>query len=269
MSSSELKVLALLIVLISGGAAFWHYYDDLVPSDEVVVITPPVESVPEPIPEPTGPRHPVEPLQTPETDDTEELPPLDDSDVSFLTALVVTLGTGVENLMVNEALVDRFVATVDNLPRKQVPEKIRPVGRLVPQFSATATADDATFVLGPENFARYDALVSLLANADVDALATLYRRYYPLFQESYERLGYPHDYFNDRVVEVIDHLLLTPEPQGPVLLVRPHVLFQFTDPKLEALSSGQKLLLRIGNEHSSRVKQVLEAMRPLLVSQQG
>ena len=264
MSNSELKVLAFLIVLIGGAVAFWYYYDDLVPSEEVVIITPP-----EPVPERTGPLHPVEPLQAPETGTIEELPPLDDSDVSFKTALVDTLGTGVESLLVSEALVDRFVATVDNLPRKQVSEKIRPVGRLAPQFSAAATADDASFVLGSENFKRYDALVDLLANADVDTVVALYRRYYPLFQESYERLGYPHDYFNDRVVEVIDHLLLTPEPQEPVQLVRPNVLFEFADPELEALSSGQKLLLRTGNEHSSRVKQVLEALRPLLVSQQG
>ncbi len=264
MSNSELKVLAFLVVLIGGVVAFWYYYDDLVPSEEVVIITPP-----EPVPERTGPLHPVEPLQAPETGTIEELPPLDDSDVSLLTALVDTLGTGVESLLVNEALVDRFVATVDNLPRKQVSEKIRPVGHLAPRFSAAATADDASFVLGSENFKRYDALVDLLANADVDAVVALYRRYYPLFQESYERLGYPHDYFNDRVVEVIDHLLLTPEPQEPVQLVRPNVLFEFADPELEALSSGQKLLLRIGNEHSSRVKQVLEALRPLLVSQQG
>jgi hypothetical protein len=246
--------------------AFWYFYDDLVPSKDVVVVTP-VEPLVEPVPEPTGPLHPVEPVPAPDTGEIEKLPPLDDSDVSFLTALVDTLGTGVENLMVNEALVDRFVATVDSLPRKQVSEKIRPVGRLTPQFSAAATADDASFVLGSDNFKRYDALVDLLANADVDAVVALYRRYYPLFQESYERLGYPHDYFNDRMVEVIDHLLLTPEPQEPVQLVRPHVLFEFADPELEALSSGQKLLLRIGNEHSSRVKHVLEALRPLLVSQ--
>ena len=169
--------------------------------------------------------------------------------------------------IVNEALIDRFVATVDNLPRKQVSEKIRPAGRLATKFSAAAMADDTSFVLGPENFKRYDALVDLLATADVDALVALYRRYYPLFQESYERLGYPHDYFNDRVVEVIDHLLLTPEPRETVQLTRPHVLFEFADPQLEALSSGQKLLLRMGNEHASRVKQVLEALRPRLVSQ--
>ena len=268
MTNSELKVLALLIVLIGGGAAIWHFYDDLVPSQAVVVVTPP-EPMVESIPEPTGPLHPVEPPEAPETGEIiEELPPLDDSDASFVTALIDTMGTDVESLLLTEALIDRFVATVDNLPRKHVSEKIRPAGRLPTPFIAAATTDEASFVLGPDNFGRYDAMVDLLAVADVDAVVALYRRYYPLFQESYERLGYPNDYFNDRVVEVIDHLLLTPAPQGPIQLVRPHVLFVFADPDLEALSSGQKLLLRMGNENAARVNEVLVTLRPWLVVHQ-
>jgi hypothetical protein len=117
------------------------------------------------------------------------------------------------------------------------------------------------FVLGPDNYQRYDALVAMLSDADVDSVVAMYRRFYPLFQESYERLGYPDAYFNDRLIEVIDHLLATPERQGPVKLVRPHVLYRFADPGLEALSSGEKLLLRMGNEHALQVKQVLREFR--------
>ena len=44
-------------------------------------------------------------------------------------------------------------------------------------------------------------------------MAVVYERLYPLFQQAYEDLGYPGKYFNDRLVEVIDHLLQTPEAQ--------------------------------------------------------
>ena len=60
---------------------------------------------------------------------------------------------------------------------------------------------------------------------------------------------------------VIDHLLETPLPEGPVELNRPHVLFEFADPELESLSSGQKLLIRMGVENAMRTKQTLEALR--------
>ena len=89
----------------------------------------------------------------------------------------------------------------------------------------------------------------------------MYRRYYPLFQQSYQRLGYPDAYFNDRLVEVIDLLLSTPTPEEPVALIRPNVLYEYAEPDLEALSSGQKLLLRIGNQHAAEVKAVLRELR--------
>jgi hypothetical protein len=94
----------------------------------------------------------------------------------------------------------------------------------------------------------------------------LYRRFYPLFQKAYVDLGYPDGYFNDRVIEVIDHLLATPEIEGPVKLVRPHVLYQYADPELEQLSPGQKLLLRMGNEHSATVKEKLREFRGRIVA---
>lgn len=81
------------------------------------------------------------------------------------------------------------------------------------------------------------------------------------------RLGYPNGYFNDRVVEVIDHLLATPQPDEPVRLVRPHVLYEFADPELEALSSGQKLMLRVGSRHAATIEHVLQDLRSQLVRQ--
>ncbi len=167
-------------------------------------------------------------------------------------------------MLVNEALADKFVATVDNLTRSHVSEKIRPVGRLSGTFAADATGNNGSFYLSPDNYQRYDLLVNLVARADLEVVTEMYRRFYPLFQESYVRLGYPNGYFNDRVVEVIDHLLVTPEPAEPVKLVRPHVLYEFAEPEFEALSSGQKLLLRMGSKHRARIKQVLRDLRVLI-----
>jgi len=124
--------------------------------------------------------------------------------------------------------------------------------------------DDGRYLLRTENFDRYDSLVYLLQTADLELVVATYRRFYPLLQESYRRLGYPKGYFNDRVVEVIDHLLMTPEPDEPIRLVRPHVLYEFADAELEALSSGQKLMLRMGSDHTATVKQVLTRLRALI-----
>ena len=85
-------------------------------------------------------------------------------------------------------------------------------------------------------------------------LVAAYRGLYPLFQRAYAELGYPDAYFNDRLVEVIDHLLGAAPATEPLRLVRPKIFYQFADPELESLSAGRRLLLRIGNDnaHASR-----------------
>ena len=95
----------------------------------------------------------------------------------------------------------------------------------------------------------------------------MYKRqveFYPLFQQSYAELGYPSRYFNDRVFDVIDHLLATPDLSGPIALTQPKVLYEFADPQLQELSAGQKMLLRMGPDNEARVKAKLREIRKLL-----
>jgi hypothetical protein len=174
-----------------------------------------------------------------------------------------TFGPAIESLLVREAVIDRLVTTVDNLPRRELSEKIRPVGRLRESFATDAGDDDAV-ILGISNYVRYEALVAQLYYADLDKVYDTYQRFYPLFQKSYERLGYPDAYFNDRLVEVIDHLVAAPVPEGPIVLVRPNVLYEFADPDLEALSSGEKLLLRMGPSNAGTIKRMLGKFRTQL-----
>ncbi len=259
MDSGEVKLLIAFIVLVAAIGA-WVYRDRLFPPAPVPV--PAAEPVPVD-PEPAGPKHPISKLEpiAPVAENLVTLPPLDDSDAYFLLALVDVFGTDIEALLVKEALIDKVVATIDNLPRKHVAEKVRPVGRLAEPFRANAAPGDGPLYLDPDNFRRYETLVGMIESADVDAVAELYRRFYPLFQESYERLGYPDGYFNDRVVEVIGHLLEAPQPDESVRLVRPHVLYEFADPELESRSSGQKLLVRMGPDNAAIVMGVLAEIR--------
>ena len=160
----------------------------------------------------------------------------------------------------DSGVVERFVTTVDNLPADAMNERIRPF-RAVP--GSLLTEED---LLSAENFARYDPYVGRFLAADPDTLISSYARFYPLFQQAYEELGYPNRYFNDRLVEVIDHLLETPQPDYPLELARPHVLYEYADADLQALSVGQKALLRMGPEHAQAVKQHLRELRNRLVS---
>jgi hypothetical protein len=261
----DVKLLVFIVLTASLIGAFMFFWDDIrPPADESLVMQ--HEPVVDEKAATGEPVHPIEPLTStaPSNKELVPLPALDDSDGYFLLALTDIFGADVGRLLVNEALVDKFVATVDNLTRSHVSEKMRPVGRLPDPFVVDTSGGIGQLYLSPDNYARYDLLVDLIANNDPEVVAEMYRRFYPLFQQSYERLGYPNAYFNDRVVEVIDHLLLTPEPDEPVGLARPHVLYEFADADLEALSSGQKLLLRMGREHTARIKQTLRELRALI-----
>jgi hypothetical protein len=158
------------------------------------------------------------------------------------------------------------VASVDNLPRNEPLEKRRPLRApdgafVVDRTTVDQAAGEEHIAISARNAARYDTAVALFTRSDTAQLVASYRRVYPLLQQAYEDLGYPGRYFNDRVVEAIDDMLRAPEPATPPALVQPKVLYQYEDPALERLSSGQKLLLRMGSSHARAVKQKLREFR--------
>jgi len=154
--------------------------------------------------------------------------------------------------------------TVDNLPRHKVAVELRPVKPTAGE-AVTAVQGGVT-TLGEANFERYAPLARAVQGTDVKALAVVYERLYPLFQQAYEDLGYPGKYFNDRLVEVIDHLLQTPEVPAPIPVVQPKVFWQYADASLENRSAGQKLLIRMGPQNARIIKAKLREFRAEIVN---
>lgn len=188
------------------------------------------------------------------------LPALDESDVTARDALEKLLGRqAVAEFLIPKDFIRHFVATVDNLPRNKLAPQLRPMRGPAGAFKP-AGAENA-WVLNERNYARYQPLMQWVQAADVKQMAGWYRRFYPLLQEAYVSLGYPNGYFNDRVVEVINHLLSTPEIQEPIKLVQPNVFYQFADPQLESRSAGQKTLLRMGPANIATIKIKLRELR--------
>jgi len=193
------------------------------------------------------------------------MPTLENSDMPLRQDLSGLFDAGQLKMLVFRNLIRRFVVTVDNLPRQKLPQQDRLVAAVPGKFVAAQAGGEDVYVLSDANYARYAPFVRLAESVDLKQLVTLYTEYYSLFQQAYGELGYPDSYFNDRLVEVISHLLAAPELQGPVKLVRPKVFYQFADPDLEKLSSGQKILIRMGPENERRVKIVLRRLLRMLV----
>ena len=191
------------------------------------------------------------------------LPPLDESDVELQGGLTEVLGRdAVQKFLVPERIVRNIVVTLDNLPREKMALQQRPVRSTPGEFLTTGPED--ALVLAPENYDRYKPFVAVLDAVDAQTLVAMYRGLQPLFQQAYEELGHPNDFFNTRLLEVIDHLLNTPEPQGPVRLVQPSVFYKYAEKDLEELSSGQKLLIRMGPENAAIIKAKLRELQSAL-----
>ena len=194
------------------------------------------------------------------------LPALDVSDSTLKNALgeLSTDNTLIELFQLQD-FVRRVVATVDSLPREKLALRLLPVKRAGGKF--LVTGKDEGLAIGADNAARYAFYLQLANALDTGKLVALYIHFYPLFQQAYQELGYPKGYFNDRLVEVIDHLLAAPDVQAPVKLVRPKIFYLFADPGLEARSAGQKILLRVGGENAALIKAKLRDIRGELTRQ--
>lgn len=274
---SPLPWAVLVVVLAVAGYFGWRAWQQHgEPASTPVVQAPTPEDRPEAAPAAppadAGPQNPVESIAAPEAG----LPALADADAAVREALGGLIGAGrVGEWLQADGFVRRVVATVDNLPREHAAPGLWPVRPTAGRIQLLGEGDLRE--LAPGNRARYAAFVGLAESVDAAAGARLYARLYPLFQQAYEDLGYPGRYFNDRLVAVIDHLLAAPvqdsgqplairvvEVRGEVPSERPWVRYEFADPRLESLSAGHKLMLRMGTENAQRLKTVLREWRAQL-----
>jgi hypothetical protein len=248
---------AAVVAVIAGIGVYYRYYSQPSASEKVQENRPPPP--PPANPDNAGIQHPV-----PNTAESAALPALNQSDPVVKDSLAGLLGAkAVQQFLVPENVVRHIVVTVDNLPRKKVAVDLRPIKPTPGEAQVAAQGDTTT--LSASNAERYAPFVHLVESSDPKTLATVYFRLYPLFQQAYEDLGYPGRFFNDRLVEVIDHLLAAPEPQGPIPLVQPKVFYQYADPRLEDLSAGQKLMIRMGPANERALKGKLRDLRAELV----
>ncbi|MFO7305580.1 MAG: DUF3014 domain-containing protein [Gammaproteobacteria bacterium] len=248
-----------IAVVVAIGAALYYGYRERAPQSEPQAQQ---QAPVEPVESEPVIKHPIEPTAESE----EPLPTIEESDPSLQQALVEAFGRPLEQYLVPKSIIRHTVATIDNLPRKKAAVQMWPLKPMSGEFLVKSEGEVIT--LDEKNFARYTPLVSLFEKADTQQLVRLYRRYYPLLQQAYADLGYPDGYFNDRLIEVIDHLLETPEIRAPIELTQPGMFYEYADPSLENRSAGQKLLIRMGPQNTAIIKRKILELREELASKQ-
>jgi hypothetical protein len=251
------------VVVVAGIAGGWYWWRQT--QEAPPPLPPPVAlPTPEPAKDEGKIEHPIEQAQVEQPPAPPPLPELADSDAALVDALVAVVGQkSVTELLALPNLIRRIVATVDNLPREKMSTKVLPLKPVAGRFIVNE-GTQGTYI-GADNAGRYALHVRLAEAVDAKKLVALYVRFYPLFQQAYQELGYPKGYFNDRLVVAIDDLLAAPEPPGPVKLLQPKVLYEYESPDLESRSAGQKIMIRMGAQNAAKVKNKLREIRKLVV----
>jgi len=250
---------AIVICGLAAGFYFWLWSAKEAPPPAPVARQ-------EAAPKPEAKPEPQIQFPLPQASDAAPLPALDQSDAGLRDTLAALVGQkNLDALFHLQGIVRRVVATVDNLTREKAAQRLMPVKPASGPFLVSGDGEDRT--ISAQNAARYRPYVALAESVDTAKLVAAYVRYYPLFQQAYRELGYPQGYFNDRLVQVIDHLLEAPDIKGPAKVVQRKVLYEFADSELESRSVGQKILLRIGPENATRLKGKLRELRRELIAQ--
>jgi DUF3014 family protein len=266
-------VAVLLLTALALGGLYWMQYRWR-PSTERAAAPPVAEAPPEPASAASSVpaiRNPIDPGLA----EAASAPVAGDAQSLWKHGLAELLGQStVVRFVQTDDFSRRLVVTVDNLARQHAAPRLWPVNPTPGRFSVSGNGELRN--IAAENAGRYTPLVSMISAVEARQAAALYARMYPQLQKAYEELGYPGRYFNDRVVEVIDHLLETPEPpaagplmqltevKGSVPSTQPWLRYEFADQDLQSLSAGQRILLRVGPTHRQALKAKLAELRKLL-----
>ena len=259
-------VFSLFVIVILGSATAGYFYRKQ-QENQHKPQTPKVVELPLPSPAPAETPQPqvqvqqsIEPapVKTP-------LPQLNESDSFMLDALTGLISDkSLRKYLRTDQIIHHIAATIDNLPRRQAPINVLPVKQVAGKF-LTAGKDNEK-IISPKNASRYTPYVRIAELIDAKQLVELYVRLYPLFQQAYEELGYPKHYFNDRLIITLNDLLAAPVIKQPVKLVQPSVYYKYADPDLEALSIGQRILIRIGSDNEEKVQNKLIEIKQQLLT---
>lgn len=212
-----------------------------IPKPEAIVVEPEPEIAPAPVLE-----LPAEEEEVPAF----VLPLLDNSDQLIRDGVVsLTRHEGINSWLAPNELIRKFVAFVDGIANGLVSKD--PVRVLAPEgpFLVRQVSENV-FELDETSYSRYDFFTTVFISLDSRRAAEFYQLVSPMLQEAYGELGYPDQNFDDVVFKAIGRLLETPVINGKIRLVRPVVMYQFEDKRLESLSAAQKQLMRMGPKNT-------------------
>lgn len=286
--SAPWPLIIFIILVIIGLAVAWQYTDEQAAEIKTETPKPVIEPIIEKV-EDVNKTVNMETLPEPVLEDFVEqvaevepevvidpLPTLNASDDWLKIKLPeITWRKELLKLVVDEDMIRRFVVFTDNFSQGVVAYEhspfVKPHDKFALQASDASLQDNHEIWQWDENATkRFSQYVELLRSVDSETLVAWYFEMKPLIDEAYSELGYGNDDFTHILQDAITRILDVELPdKSSMQLVRPSVMYQFEDPKLEALADSDKLLLRLGKDNLLVIKSVLLEIHEKIAQQEN
>ena len=168
--------------------------------------------------------------------------------------------------LVNDDLIRRFVASVDNIASGVSPQTHLDFLRPKEGFEVDVERN-GDVVIEPDSYRRYDLVAQVFASLDTEGTVALYRELKPLIDEAYAEISPANADFDDRLDIAIDRLLAVPVLEGPAQVEQLIVTYAWADDELESLSAAQRHFLRMGPDNVRLIQGKLRELRAALAAQ--
>ena len=252
-------VLGAAILLVVGGIGFYLLRGRRAGARAVVDTPQPVVDTPAPPP-------PAVVDTAPPPARTLPLPPLDESDPDVLGGLTELFGQDAVDAArrarahrAQHRRHDRQRAAAADGAESAADRSRRPA-------TSSRRAKRTRSCSRPRTIARYEPFVALVSNIDAKTLVSFYRGLEPLFQQAYEELGHPDASFNDAPDR--GHRASAADADAARrdrARAAERALSSYADERLEKLSAGQKLLIRMGVDNATVIKGKLREIQAELL----
>ena len=254
-------ILATLVFILMTG----DYGEPTLP-EELVMVQPSVEPAPMPI-EAQAPAAPI--AAPPVTEVQPKIPPApvvsEETGDQYARESIdaVNGGKALAQFVAGDYVVERAVAIIDALRRGEVPYKLLPVGK--PSTTFPISDNGLRVTLDTAGFSRYDGFAQWVGRLNAPALVSLLNDYEMIATQALTRMGVTDFDIRSAVLAATTQILSTPQVAVDAELMRREANWVYMDPELEALSSLQKQVLRMGPENADIVQQKARDIRGALL----
>ena len=254
-------ILATLVFILMTG----DYGEPTLP-EELVMVQPSVE----PAPMPVEAEAPAAPIAAPVITEVQpKIPPApvvsEETGDQYARESIdaVNGGKALAQFVAGDYVVERAVAIIDALRRGEVPYKLLPVGK--PSTTFPISDNGLRVTLDTAGFSRYDGFAQWVGGLNTPALVSLLNDYEMIATQALTRMGVTDFDIRSAVLAATTQILSTPQVSVDAELMRREANWVYMDPELEALSSLQKQVLRMGPENADIIQQKARDIRGALL----